>query len=177
MNKLENQNNTLILSPKTTKNLFSTHETIDSKFLNKKLFKVSTTKVKKFSDIGNTQGYWSKTEHIKFIEALYLYNCHWPKIQKHLRNRTYEQVRSHAQKFYLKLKSFKDEELGIDFTSPNVKNLKDIIRLIKEKEEESLSDCNEKLLYIISEKLSFGKTPRRHEEEIIIEIEEEDKKK
>ena len=42
-------------------------------------------------------------------------------------------MRSHAQKFYLKLKTFKDEELGLDFTSSNVKNLEDIINIIKQK--------------------------------------------
>ena len=53
------------------------------------------------------------------------------------------------------MKSFVDENLGLDFTSPKVKNLKEIIKIIKEKE---LNDENcGKLLYIISEKLDFGK--------------------
>ena len=72
-----------------------------------------------------------------------------------MKNRTYKQIRSHAQKFYLRLKSFKDEELGLDFTSPHVKNLKDIIKIIKEKE--SINKNYGKLLYIISERISFGK--------------------
>ena len=55
----------------------------------------------------------------------------------------------------MKLKYFKDEELGLDFTTPNVKSLSDIIKIIKEKE--SNSENSGKLLFIISEKLSFGK--------------------
>ena len=59
----------------------------------------------------------------------------------------------------MKLKSFKDEELGLDFTSPNVNSLKKIIEIIKEKE---LNDENcGKLLYIISDKISFGKNAHR----------------
>ena len=55
----------------------------------------------------------------------------------------------------MRLKSFKDEELGLDFTSPHVNNLKDIIKIIREKE--SINQNGGKLLYIISEKISFGK--------------------
>jgi hypothetical protein len=78
----------------------------------------------------------------------------------------------------LKLKSFKDEKLGLDFTSDNINKLKDIITIIKQKEKnESLLDnnINKKLLFIISEKLSFGKAPRQKEEEKTLETKEENK--
>ena len=117
-------------------------------------------KEKDKANIFKKQGFWNKSEHNKFIEALYLYNCNWKKIESYLKNRTYKQIRSHAQKFYLKLKSFKDEELGLDFTSPNVKDLNDIIEIIKEKE--SIKQNREKLLYIISEKTTFGLKIRKH---------------
>ena len=55
----------------------------------------------------------------------------------------------------MKLKTFKDEELGLDFTTPNVKNLSDVIKIIKEKELNSKNYA--KLLHIISKQLSFGK--------------------
>ena len=67
-----------------------------------------------------THGFWAKSDHKRFIEALYLYDCDWKKIEIYVKNRTYGQIRSHAQKFYLKLKTFKDKELELDFTSPNV---------------------------------------------------------
>ena len=137
---------------------------LENKFLQKKMFKIRTKKYVKNKETKNVnirRGYWNKTEHNKFIEALYLYNCDWLKIHAYLKNRTYKQVRSHAQKFYLKLKSFKDEELGLDFTSPYVKDLNDIIVIIKKKELNS-ANC-EKLLYIISEKISFGKKPGKKE--------------
>ena len=81
-----------------------------------------------------TRGFWAKSDHKKFIEALYLYGCDWNAIQTYVKNRTYLQVRSHAQKFYNRLKNFKDEELGLDFTTPNVDSLDYIIKIIKEKE-------------------------------------------
>ena len=86
-------------------------------------------------------------------------------MQKYVGSRTSAQARSHAQKFFLKLKTFKDEKLGLDFTSSNVKCLDDIIYLIKQKE--SISGNCGKLLHIISEKISFGKKPLKKEQEII----------
>ena len=40
-------------------------------------------------------------------------------------------MRSYAQKFYRKLKEYKDLELGIDFTSENINNFNDMIEYIK----------------------------------------------
>ena len=150
----------LVLSEKKVNPIkfkFFTYEPPKNKFLTKKRVKKDYTKYKT-SNIA--QGYWAKSEHKKFIEALYLYDCDWKKIQKYIKNRIYSQVRSHAQKFYLKLKTFKDEELGLDFTTPNVKNLNDIIKIIQQKE--LISENCGKLLYIISEKLSFGKNPPKN---------------
>jgi len=41
------------------------------------------------------------------------------------------QIRSHAQKFYKKLKRCKNEQLGIDFTLDRIHNIKDMIEHIK----------------------------------------------
>ena len=141
------------------KPILFTIESSNKELLKKKRFKVRTKK-EETSNICLRYGYWSKSDHTKFIEALYLYDNDWPNIQNYINNRTYKQVRSHAQKFYLKLKTFKDEELGLDFTTPNVKNLNDIIKIIQQKELVS-ENCG-KLLYIISEKLSFGKNPPKN---------------
>ena len=89
----------------------------------------------------------------------------------YIKNRTYKQVYSHAQKFYLKLKTFKDEELGLDFTSSNVKSLEDIIYIIKKKET-IFGNCG-KLLHIISDRISFGKKPLKRELERLEKINEQ----
>ena len=159
--KTENDSLSLLeteISTLPKKFIFFTHSPSSQELLQKKKFMVISkyNKAQKdTSDIFKTYGLWNKSEHNKFIEALYLYNCNWKKMQKHLNYRTYKQIRSHGQKFYLKLKSFHDEELGLDFTSPHVQNLKDIMQIIRKKE--STNENCAKLLYIISERISFGK--------------------
>ena len=152
------------------KPILFTIESSNKELLKKKRFKVITKK-EETSNICLRYGYWSKSDHTKFIEALYLYDNDWPNIQNYINNRTYKQVRSHAQKFYLKLKTFKDEELGLDFTSSNVKNLEDIINIVKQKELIS-GNCG-KLLYIISDRISFGKKPLKRELERLEKINEQ----
>ena len=140
------------------KHLFITYQPNQKKYVEKKMFKLRRKKdYSKYEkpNLHISRGYWTKSDHKKFLDGLYLYDCDWKKIQSYIKNRTYGQVRSHAQKFYLKLKTFKDEELGLDFTTPNVKNLSDVIKIIKEKELNSKNYA--KLLHIISKQLSFGK--------------------
>ena len=53
-------------------------------------------------EIDELQGRWSKKEHKLFIEGLHLYSRDWKKISTHIKTRNSSQVRSHAQKFFLK---------------------------------------------------------------------------
>jgi len=79
----------------------------------------------------SNEGRWSKEEHEKFLEGIVLYGINWKKIKTLIETRTSMQVRSHAQKFYHKMKKCKDEILGIDFTSNSVLNIRDMINQIK----------------------------------------------
>lgn len=81
------------------------------------------------------EGRWSFEENAKFIEAFVEYGKNWKEIQKYIATRSTPQTRSHAQKFLLKLKSVKNHDLNIDLTSNNIKTLKDVIDLIKSKNE------------------------------------------
>ena len=139
-----------------TGNEISTVSKDETYFLGKKKFRV---RKQAMSSIGNeiNDGIWTEEEHKKFIGALYICNCKWYNIQKYVPTRTSGQVRSHAQKFYKRLKDFKDDSLGLDFTLDSIKNLKDIINIVKKKELESLSNTKDKLLFILSEKINFGK--------------------
>ena len=143
-----------------TGNEISTVSKDETYFLGKKMFRV---KQQIMSSIGNeiNDGIWTEEEHKKFIGALYICNCKWYNIQKYVPTRSSGQVRSHAQKFYKRLKDFKDDSLGLDFTLDSIKNLKDIINIVKKKELESLSDTKDKLLFILSEKINFGKKIRK----------------
>ena len=79
----------------------------------------------------SNEGKWSKEEHIKFLEAIIKYGINWKKVKAMVKTRTLIQIRSHAQKFFMKLKEYKDEKLGIDFTKKSIKNIRDLINHVK----------------------------------------------
>ena len=78
-------------------------------------------------------GRWKFKEYIQFLEGLDKYGVNWKKICPLIKTRTSDQIRSHAQKFFLKLKQVKDEQIGIDFTSDNINSIRDMINNIKSK--------------------------------------------
>ena len=77
------------------------------------------------------EGRWSKEEHEKFLEGIILYGTNWKKIRALVKTRTSIQICSHAQKFFSKMKTCKDEELGLDFTLNSVCNIADMVNQIK----------------------------------------------
>jgi SHAQKYF class myb-like DNA-binding protein len=102
------------------------------KFITKKSFNERKECQKKSTDnfIFN-EGRWTEEEHEKFLEGIVLYNINWKKVKTLIETRTPMQVRSHAQKFFNKMKVCKDENLGIDFTLNTVRNFTDMINQIK----------------------------------------------
>ena len=77
------------------------------------------------------EGRWTLEEHVKFVEAIIQYGKDWKEVQKLVGSRSSAQARSHAQKFFLKLKTVKLPELSLDFTDDNIKNLQNMIDLIE----------------------------------------------
>ena len=112
-----------------------------------KLFKVETFE-EYYSSENQTpnSGRWTLKEHILFLQALDKYGVKWKKFQKMIKTRTANQIRSHCQKFFKRLKHCKDAELGIDFTSGNINNMNDVINHIKSVNKNS--DVVNVLLYI-----------------------------
>ena len=108
---------------------------LTSKFsLNKKikLFKVETfEEYDPDEDKTPNSGKWTLKEQIQFLQALDKFGMKWKKFRKIIKTRTKNQIRSHNQKLFKRLKNCKDEELGIDFTSDKIKNMNDIIKHIK----------------------------------------------
>jgi SHAQKYF class myb-like DNA-binding protein len=56
------------------------------------------------SHSGFNSGRWSEEEHKKFLEAICIYGNEWKKVQYYIETRNSTQARSHAQKFFLRLK-------------------------------------------------------------------------
>ena len=71
-------------------------------FLQKKSFKNEIDLITG-SNVSNN-GRWGKEEQKRFAEAVFKYGNNWKKIQGHISSRNITQVRSHAQKFLMKLK-------------------------------------------------------------------------
>ena len=104
-------------------------------------------------------GRWTLKEHLQFLEGLDKYGVKWKKIKTLIKTRTTAQIRSHSQKFFLKLKRVKDEQLGIDFTSNNINNLKEMINHIKSVNSDY--DIVKVLLYL-SEKYYANKKEQKN---------------
>ena len=85
-------------------------------------------------ETGNVIGRWSKEEHKKFIEAIIKFGNDWKEVQGYINTRTSTQARSHAQKFFEKIKKNKIlknfKSLNIDysenFTNSTIMQLHDL---------------------------------------------------
>lgn len=73
------------------------HSTIQSK---QSLFVQSSTMKK------NNVGRWSDIEHSRFLAALVVHGKNWQRVQKCVVTRTTVQCRTHAQKYFLRMKRF-----------------------------------------------------------------------
>ena len=56
------------------------------------------------NNIKFNNGRWSEEEHKKFIEGILEYGNEWKNVQNVIKTRSSTQARSHAQKFFLKIK-------------------------------------------------------------------------
>lgn len=81
-------------------------------------------------DRGIKEGRWTEEEHRKFVEGIVRYGNEWRMVQRHVATRTSNQARSHAQKFFLKLKKIKIPSLGINLTLDSIRTLNDVVEHI-----------------------------------------------
>ncbi|KAF3324763.1 protein REVEILLE 5-like isoform X2 [Carex littledalei] len=63
----------------------------------------NSRKIRKPYTITKSRESWSDVEHDKFIEALQLFGRDWKKIEAFIGSKTVIQIRSHAQKYFLKV--------------------------------------------------------------------------
>ncbi|MCD9639068.1 hypothetical protein HAX54_023351 [Datura stramonium] len=62
-----------------------------------------TKKFRKPYTISKSRESWTEPEHDKFLEALHLFDRDWKKIKAFVGSKTAIQIRSHAQKYFLKV--------------------------------------------------------------------------
>ncbi len=61
----------------------------------------------------NLNGRWNQEEHIRFIKGCLLYGNNWKKVKKYVKTRSSAQIRSHAQKYLIKLnKKYNNYDFG-----------------------------------------------------------------
>ena len=106
------------------------------KFLTKKkeffkIERISEVNKKRPKNSNFNDGRWEKEEKMQFIIGIALYGNNWKKVKTLIKTRSAVQVRSHAQKFFKKMKSCKNDKLGIDFTLDSINNINDMIEHIK----------------------------------------------
>ncbi|KAE8705293.1 Protein REVEILLE 6 [Hibiscus syriacus] len=63
----------------------------------------SNKKIRKPYTITKSREIWTEPEHDKFLEALQLFDRDWKKIEAFIGSKTVIQIRSHAQKYFLKV--------------------------------------------------------------------------
>jgi SHAQKYF class myb-like DNA-binding protein len=103
------------------------------------------------------EGRWSSDEHIRFLRAYINFGKKYKLSQKYIGSRNSMQIRSHAQKFFFKLKNLKNERF--DFTDDNIKNLLDVFELIKANNKTNIDNKE----YIVNTLIELCKNTPKNE--------------
>ena len=83
---------------------------INSNQINNQQIKNKNTEI---NNNNHSDGRWNSDEHKRFIKGCLLYGNNWKKVEGYVQTRTSTQIRSHAQKFLIKLKKkYKINELN-----------------------------------------------------------------
>lgn len=77
-------------------------------------------------------GRWMPDEHKRFVEAIIKFGNDWKKVQLHVRTRSSTQARSHAQKFFYKIK--KTDILDNPGKNNSIKQLHEKVGVMEETE-------------------------------------------
>ena len=108
---------------------------------NKKLHIKNISYLNNFND-NYSSGRWKEDEHKRFLEAIIKYGNDWKEIEKYVKTRSSTQARSHAQKFFLKIKKDKNPEMDI-INKNSIKSLNEILSVLN-------NEDNKKLFYLLN---------------------------
>jgi len=99
-------------------------------------------------------GRWTTEEHERFVEAIIKYGNEWKQVQKHVKSRSSSQARSHAQKFFVKMKRANLFDYDIDL---NKNSLESLHKLMKSLTADEYCATLKSLNLVAFEKKSKGK--------------------
>ena len=86
-------------------------------------------------------GRWHISEHKRFLEAIIKYGNDWKKVEKHIGTRNSSQARSHAQKFFIKLKEEqKNSKISkdIDYSNSSIKSFYDALQSMNQEKRDNI---------------------------------------
>ena len=124
-------------------------------------------------------GRWTDEEHQKFIEGILEYGNEWKKVQQIIKTRSSTQARSHAQKFFLRVKKIIKNNGGNFNTNEKDKILGKIIsNILPNNRGETLTKTQkEKLLSAISSNIKYERELNElSDDDLQIRLEEENLK-
>ena len=77
------------------------------------------TEVSSDNSISKTAGFgrWTKDEHKAFLKGLQKFGRDWRKIEEYIGSRSGAQIRSHAQKYFIKMQKDLNEDSEKDLTN------------------------------------------------------------
>ena len=166
-----NQNNSSFKSNFTEKNIIKesgdeNNNNINNIFLNKNYETENFDNENQFHT-----GRWTEEEHQKFIDGILQYGNEWKKVQQVIGSRSSTQARSHAQKFFLKIKkiiqsnnvNFNDKEKIVEIIANNIStNI-----LPNEKRNSLTKGQKEKLLSVIFSNIKYDEKNKEYNDEEI----------
>lgn len=109
---------------------------------NQKNFPVSKSSENVDNSASKAAGRWTKEEHQRFTEGLKKFGKNWKLIEEYVGTRSGSQIRSHAQKFFLKLG--KDNES--DFAEPEIPAPKKDVPEPMRKESDGSTNCSQQAM-------------------------------
>ena len=86
-------------------------------------------------------GRWHLGEHKRFLEAIIKFGNDWKKVEKYIGTRTSSQARSHAQKFFIKLKEEQKKlkiSNDIDYSNSTIKSFHDALQSMSAEKKENI---------------------------------------
>ena len=142
---------------------------VNSSFPNKISIQIIESQINETNDSENKQkdsnyntGRWTEEEHKKFVEGILKYGNEWKKVQNVIKTRSSTQARSHAQKFFLRIKkdlnSYSQINKNISINSDENENddnfsIKYFFEILNENEQNEVNFKNNKLSEKQKEKL------------------------